>query len=333
MKQQILAVCDQEAAYAERFCDYVRKKGDYPFTAAAFTSVEKLTAYCRKEKVDVLLVSERMDTPSLREAVTGTVIILRSEAEETGEGESIYRYQSCETILRELMRQYAGHGPQTTGRVKRCGNIRMIGMYSPIHRCMQTTFAITMGEILAKKHKTLYLNFESFSGLEKRFGREFMTDMSDLIYYVTNAREALFYKLKGMTETIGNLDYIPPAFSCMDLARIVPEQWMAMFRELEYHTDYEYLILDLSENMQGLFDILRICERVYTLIRDDSMAQSKLYQYEKLLERADYEDVLQKTNHCKLPFIRQIPISAEQITHGELADYIRKLMREEGYGA
>ena len=153
---------------------------------------------------------------------------------------------------------------------------------------------MTLGEILARNHRTLYLNFESFSGFTKTSAAKFMTDMSDLIYYVTNAREALIYKLKGMTGTIQKLDYLPPAFSCMDLARITLEQWMLMFQELEKHTDYEYLILDLSEQIQGLFDILRMCERVFTLVREDSAALSKVYHYEKLLERADYEDSFEK---------------------------------------
>ena len=197
-----------------------------------------------------------------------------------------------------------------------------------MHRCLQTSFAIALGEILAKEHKTLYLNFESFSGLGIRLNREFMTDMSDLMYYVSNAREAL----KERTETLQNLDYIPPVFSCMDLARITPEQWSDVFWELERQGGYEYLILDLSEGMQGLFKILRMCRKIFTLVREDSAARAKLCHYKRLLERAEYEDILKKTRKCKLPLIRNLPPDLGELPYGELAGYARKMVREEIYG-
>lgn len=332
MRKKMLAVCDTEAEYTRRFCDYVSKKGGYPFEVAAFTSKEKLCRFCEEENVDILLVSESVYDLSLKEIVKGDVILLSDEENREEGAEHIYKYQPCETVLREVMCYYAKRRPEALLEAARYGRMRMIGLYTPVHRCMQTTFAVTLGEILAKEHKVLYLNFESFSGLEKRLDREFMTDMSDLIYYVSNAREALFYKLKGMVETIQNLDYIPPVFSYMDLGRILPEQWFAMLKELEKLTDYEYLILDLSDSMQGLFDILRMCEKVFTLVREDDAALSKLYQYEKLLERADYADVLEKTSRYKLPLIRNVPFDISQLTYGELADYVRKLVKEEFYG-
>jgi len=329
LKKQILAVCDTEADYARRFCEYVSKKKDYPFEAAAFSSKEKLQAFCREERVDVLLVSEKVYEPSMGEMVKGDVLILREEEGEEEGKESIYKYQPCEDVLREMMLHYAGRGPQAAARTARESSVRMIGIYTPVHRCMQTTFAITLGEILAKKHKVLYLNFESFSGLDKRLDREFKTDMSDLMYYVSNAREVLFYKLKGMIDTIRNLDYIPPAFSYMDLARVLPEQWFLLFQELEKNTSYEYLILDLSENMQGLFDILQMCEKVFTLVKEDRAAMAKLYQYERLLDRTDYGDILKRTRRCKLPLIRHIPWEPEQLTYGELAEYVKRMVSEE----
>lgn len=331
MKKQILAVCDPETEYTRRFCDYTGKKGEYPFEAAAFTSVERLEKFCEEEPVSTLLIAENLYEPSLKEKIKGEIFILSEE--ETEEEGKIYRYQPCSVILCKLISCCCKGEAKIQSVNRRCSGLHMIGLFTPVHRCMQTGFAMTLGEILARNHRTLYLNFESFSGFTKRLDREFMTDMSDLIYYVTNAREALIYKLKGMTGTIQKLDYLPPAFSCMDLARITLEQWILMFQELETHTDYEYLILDLSEQIQGLFDILRMCEKVFTLVREDSAALSKVYHYEKLLERADYEDVLKKTCRYKLPFIRNLSFDVQDLTYGELAEYVRRLVKEEIYGS
>lgn len=334
MKKKIFAVCDTETDYAKRFCEYVTGKNAYPFEAAAFTSAQKLKEFCKSRDVEVVLISESIYDMSLQEIVKGEVLVLKEEEGERTAGSGIYKYQSCEKIMQEVMRCCAGKGLQADSffGTKRKNNLQIIGLYTPIHRCMQTSFAITLGEILAKEHSVLYLNFESFSGLEKQLNREFMTDMSDLIYYVTNAREALVYKLKGMTEKLQNLDYIPPVFSYMDLARITQEQWFLLLEEIERLTDYEYIILDLSENVQGLFEILRSCNKVFTLFREDSAALAKMYQYERLLLRADYEDVLEKSKKYKLPFLKNISFDPLKLTHGELADYMKRIIKEELYG-
>ncbi len=329
-RKQILAVCDPEAEYTSRFCDYISKKESCPFEMAAFTSRETLERFCREEEVTVALIAEKMYDSVLEERIKGTLLILSEEKD--GEDEKkIWKYQPCEEIFRSMMRCLEGNGEDVLQKKKRPGRMHLIGLFTPVHRCMQTGFALTLGEVLAREHKTLYLNFESFSGLSRRLDREFMTDMSDLIYYITNAREALFYKLKGMTETIRHLDYIPPVFSCMDLARITVKQWFLMLEELEQYTEYEYLILDLSEQIQGLFDILRSCEKIFTLTRGDHAASAKLSQYEKLLERAEYEDVLEKTCKYRLPFIRNVSLDPEMLTHGELAEHVKKLVKENLY--
>lgn len=332
MKKQILAVCDTEAEYTRRFCNYVSKKTEYPFEVAAFTSREKLRQFCGEEDVDILLISESAYDLSLREVTKGEIVILSNEEGKEQKEQSVYKYQSCETVLKEVMGFYTGKNPESTANRVRNGNLQIIGLFTPVHRCLQTTFAMTLGEVLAKQYKVLYLNFESFSGLERRLNREFMADMSDLIYYISNAREALFYKLKSITETVQRMDYIPPAFSYMDINRVTLQQWILLFQELERLTSYDYLILDLSDNIQGLFDILRMCRKVFTMVREDDMARWKLYQYEKLLERTDYQDVWKKTRQCRLPLIRNISFDMQQLTYGELADYVKKLVKEELYG-
>ena len=331
LKKQILAVCDTEAEYTRRFCHYVESRGPYPFEIAAFTSKEKLKEFCGKQEVPVLLISESDYDLSLEPLVSGQIVVLsENRPDKDTEQEQIYKYQPCENIIREVMSYYVRQNADAPALL-RTSSMKLIGLYSPVHRCFQTTFALTMGQILARKYKVLYLNFESYSGLQNRLNREFMTDMSDLIYYVTNARETLYYKLKEMTETIQGLDYIPPAFSYMDLNRITSEQWFAMFAELEKYTSYDYLILDLSDNMQGLFDILRMCYKVFTLMPEDGMALAKQEQYETLLERTRYSDILEKTCRLKMPHVRNIPLNLEQLTYSELAGYIRKIVREELY--
>jgi len=71
------------------------------------------------------------------------------------------------------------HTPLRTGLKK----MQIIGVYTPIGRCLQTTFSLTLGQMLAKHYKTLYLNFEIYSGFARMMSRNFNSDIADLMYY------------------------------------------------------------------------------------------------------------------------------------------------------
>ena len=87
--------------------------------------------------------------------------------------------------------------------------------------------------------------------------------------------------------------------------------------------------MDLSESIQGTFEILCLCDRIYTIIQEEERARAKLAQYEEILRAYEYEEVLEKTKKEILPQFAQLPERIEQYTVGELARYIRKLIRED----
>ena len=54
-------------------------------------------------------------------------------------------------------------------------------------------------------------------------------------------------------------------------------------------------MLDLGEGVQGLFDILRQCDTIYTPFVEQEGARAKLRQYTDNLCRLGYEEVLEHT--------------------------------------
>ena len=93
--------------------------------------------------------------------------------------------------------------------------------------------------------------------------------------------------------------------------------------------EYDYIILDLTNYVQGLYQILRQCSHVYTITRNDGMALAKIAHYENVLKELAYEDVLEKTRKCSFPIYRQLPVATEDLLYCELADYARKILRED----
>lgn len=152
-------------------------------------------------------------------------------------------------------------------------------------------------------------------------------DVADLLYFLGGEQEKFHLRLQTMIQHKGKLDYIPPMKSGQNLLSVTGGEWLHLLQKIGELGMYEYVVLDLSESMQGLFDILRICVKVFTLTKKDHISQSKLVQYEHLLTLYEYEDVLQKTQKCSLPRIRRVPEELEEYTRGQLAEYVEKEMK------
>ena len=295
-----------------------------------FTERGAWEQFAGQNEATVLLVSQPLYERYGGEWEAGRRIIL-SEGRDGPPGEQwIDKYQSVEAVVRKVLELASDAGllPPAARAGGREG-MKLIGVYSPVGRCLQTTFSFTLGQLLARKHRVLYLNFECFSGFGKMLRKEFQADLSDLIYFLHNRDGRFPYRLESMTQKLNGLDYIPPAFSCLDLQRVEKEEWLALLDELGQSGLYEYVILDLSEVINGLFDILRLCSRVYTIVRDDGFAAAKQEQYEALRTCLDHEDILENTKKCRLPLFRQLPQGLEGLTRGELADLVRGLIEED----
>ena len=54
-------------------------------------------------------------------------------------------------------------------------------------------------------------------------------------------------------------------------------------------------------------------------------------QYETMIHMMNYEDIALKTKKWMLPEFYRLPAGLEQLTHGEMASYVRKIIEEEIY--
>ena len=335
LDKRILAIFDGEESYVYRLMDFISNKEDIPFEVHVFTREDKFFPYAEKEEIECLLISENAYQKKIEKLKIPHIIILRENGNILNKTLChINKYQSGENIIREVMEYYTQKA-QDAGTVLRTGsrNMSIIGVYTPVGRCLQTTFSLTLGQMLARHYKTLYLNFEAYSGLGRMLNREFKSDISDLAYYFSCAREKLFYQMKSMIETVGGLDFIPPADVYQSLGGIRGTGWVDLFREIEKVTEYEFLILDLSDSLLDLWEVLKNCDHIYTIVREDPLATAKIEQYEKALESMQYGDIASKTRKWELPVFRKLPLQFEELTYGDLAGYIKKEVFPDLFGA
>lgn len=328
-RNPVLVLCDREEEYAQLMTEFMQNRRELPWNIHTYTDVEKLLQEERDCCIDVMVVSERTYQDKLEGLnPLRTVILSEGGLRRWDEFVNVDKYQQAQQVLQSILEVYLEIADIAFPRIQRHGNTRFIGIYSPVRRCLQTTFALTAGQMLAEKYRVLYLNFEHYAGISELAAQTGARDLADLLYFIMAEQDKFRLRMQTIVRHRGSLDYIPPMKSGQNLVLVTPQEWMRLLGRLEESGEYDYVIMDLSESMQGLFDILRICVKVFTLTKEDRIAQGKLAEYEHLLAAYSYEDVLQKTFRCTLPRVRKIPEESQQYTRGELADYVRGVLQE-----
>ncbi|MDR0949008.1 MAG: hypothetical protein LBM69_05795 [Lachnospiraceae bacterium] len=333
-KKDTLVLCDHEADYVTQMAQYMKAHQEIPFDIRTYTNVKALLEAGKEEEFDLLIVAENAYSEEVNHLSAKQTILL-NESGKIGENTliNVDKYQRADTVCREIYAAYLE--AQKDGMVRRLtipktqkNEIQIIGMYSPIRRCLQTSFALTLGQMLAQKHKTIYLNFEHYAGITEILPDIQTKDLSDLLYIMNTGEDKFRLWMPMIVKQKGELHYIPPMRAGDSLQSVTAQEWIHFIMRISAIGEYEYIILDLTENMQGLYDILRFCKMIFTLTKDDPIAQSKIVQYEHILQFFQYEDVLNKTHRLHLPLFHHLPEQIEQYTKSELANYIRSILKE-----
>lgn len=335
----ILAIFDSEKSYVKKLAAFLESRTQMPFCILAFDNLEKLVHFFSDSRAAVLLVNEKEWQPSIGN-LANQVILLTEERKgeklesDLGEYElpAVCKYQSAEAIAKKvlgicavvrtpILSLYPEECPQKT-------KAEIIGVYTPVGRSLQTSFAMVYSCLRAKRKKTLYLNFEVFSGFGAWFEREYGTDLMDLMYFLDGPRDKFLLKLAGMTEKFGGFDYVPPAISYEDFMVVKAEDWVRLIKTIGEESDYEVIVLDLGSQVQGLFDILSLCSKVYTITKPDGIALAKVTAFEEALKMSQKEEILHKIVKCRLPVFKEIPQKAQELGYSQLADYMKNKLGE-----
>ena len=336
MKKNIFAVCDLEVDYALNFMDYLNQKKNIPFEIQAFTTVESLIAYGKRTHIELLLISGKAMCRQIREMDIGKIVILSEGVHppELDQYPSVYKYQSSSEVIREVMACYGAEKavePVPFPVLKKTTEI--YGVYSPIGRCLKTSFALTLGQVLAREKAVLYLNLEEYSGFDELMGKSFAHNLSDLLYYVRQDNQNLIHRMNGMVETVNNLDYIPPVQTPGDIRGTCWRDWERLIQEIAAHSSYEVLILDMGSGIDDTFQMLDMCTRIYMPVLTDVVSVSKLAQFENLIRIWDFSQILAKTVRVRPPFhMGNGPAEnyVEGLLWSELGDYVREVLRKDG---
>ena len=331
-EKKILVLCDSDEIYVSRLAEYLVDKEDFPFSLWYYTTTYELLDFLRDNTIDVLVISEGIFKELDYEKRAGTVLVISNYPEPVKENRDgitrVCRYQSTEELLRTIY-LYSNTSPPVHPTVINRLSGSLIGFYSPIGRCLQTTLALTYGQLLARKSRVLYLGFEACHPYLRQ-DSELSYNLSDFLCLYHNSAEHFAERFQNMLQHLNQMDYIAPVNAHMDIISITGEDWTRFLQSIMELALYDYLILDLKTEVQGLHEILFSCDSIYCIGTEDALSVQKLKQYDEMLHYLGEDRLRERITRLTLPQYKKLPLRAEELPYSEIATEAMKLCKEDG---
>lgn len=326
----MIAICDKETIFVQILAEYLRRKYRTGLKIEAFDSVDKLVTAAGEKSIGLCLIGEGLaDSFQLQTLVERCEQLLFLSGKRRKD--MVFKYQSVERVVGDLLKLCAEKEIcifEERQYFTRKKDIRIIAFYTPSRHRLQSTIALTMGQMLAREKRVLYLNLEPYSGFEYLLQRTYEHDLMDVLFFLKEEREKFRVRMESMLERVGALDYVPPIFCFPEMEEVDSMLWQQLLQRIVEEMDYEVVLLDLTECTRGLFSLLEVCDEIYTCLPEDELSLARENQYERMLYHMKKEFLLERTKKSIIPIFQDIPPTAAMSTHGELVQYIRELWKQ-----
>ncbi len=322
--EKILALYDNDQHYSERLGRFLESRSELPFRVCRFQDPEKLRQFSDRHGIDVLLSDEHCAREARDFCSPREVICLRENGGTDPEDGSIYKFQSGEGILRELLKHYAA-----TPVPERQGRARLYLIFSPLGRIGKSCFALTLARLLARECPTLYLSLEENAAFAANQTLRHSGTLSEALYYhkqnmLDTARlQSLLYDAEG-------LSYIPPVRNPEDLSALSQGELSSFVDILRSSTAFNALVVDTDSLISRAAPLFPLAEKILIPVREDSASRQKLARFEEFLSHARLLKEPERMIRLLLPQDDGISDAAALLTSlrpGALTDYARAVLQ------
>ncbi|WP_124068340.1 hypothetical protein [Clostridium sp. E02] len=331
MTKKVMAVYDEDPLYTERFAEYVTLKKLVPFSVMAFIDFNELVTYGMNHEIELLLLSSSISWEQIQKIGAGKVVLLSDGTVPIQTPcKAVYKYQNTDGILREIMAEYR-IDREETGYLLAEKKGKIMGVYSPINRCLKTSFSLAAGQILSRDKKVLYLNLEDYSGFGRLIGETYKGGLSDLLY--DYSQEGFdFRRLGSVVYTWGELDYVPPVRYPEDLLMVTAKDMADLISHLSRESIYQIILMDLGQYGKKAAELLEVCDHVYMPVKDDFVSMAKVDEFEDYLTTSGHQSLKDRIQKIKLPYhctFGRKESYLEQLLWSELGDCTRQIIRNQ----
>jgi hypothetical protein len=302
----ILAIFDEEAEYANRLMDYIKRKQVKPLQVRVFTNSSSLKEFAGQNPIHILLLNENLLVEEYKQDTIKNICLLAETTNPPGDNRYpfIYKYQSADCILKELFAYFPlTKNPERANNYSE-GNIKLICVCSLGEEVLRQLFSYSLAKQYSTLRKTLYINFNALQVISRLSGDRTDNDLSEFIYYLKQNNPNLISKMEDSITAKDTLNYMEGVSYGPDLFELTEEDVAVWLKALMINTEYDVILFDVGCYFQAALELLRNSSQVLWLMGDSNWEQLKYDAFHEQLEWSGNREILQK--------ITVVPISNEE---------------------
>lgn len=327
--QHILAFFDEDQIYSDRFKKFASAHSNCPFTVYSFHDYKALEHFSQDHPIELLVGSEikvsdhdqgahtpggpesteaSFDNPLYRIPARSLIRLSESPPKpysgsatqsSVHRNHEIYKYQSGESILREILSVY---GKREESPIEYNGELaKLYLVYSPIGRSGKTTFARSLTKALTKDCNPLYITLEEVSDLETFHGDALFHDTLSEAFYFFKEGKLTKSRFQDLICHSKDYDHLLPVRTPEDLTTLDSGELIDFIQHIRSVSEKDAIILDSDSILSRIEGLLPYASRIFMPITEDSSSNLKLGLLESHLSRSQSPEVLNHITKLIVP--------------------------------
>lgn len=328
-----LAVILSEYEYSTRLSEYLINRIDQEYMVIVYSQIEKIVKDISDGKIAILLTDEEMyesiiqcehaleDSKNaiINKNIEKVICLSEEKVKENSEGQItyVYKYLPVSKIVADeslLLKKNKEISTNTSN---------LTGIYSPIGGIGVSSFSILYAKLAGRGKSVLFITLEPYSAVNEELSLEDKNTLSELIYEFTSQSAVNIEKYIQNTEDI---NVISPIKSVKELFSIHEDIWIDFIKYLTSIKDYEEVIIEFSDAVEGLNSILGICDKLLVPYRRGRIYGTKIDLFKKELEKEIPDSYLkEKIKYVEVPTLTDQEDSYENIDTSILGRWLERL--------
>ncbi|WP_026524477.1 hypothetical protein [Butyrivibrio sp. MB2005] len=297
--KNILVICDPDKRYCKRMDSFLRGSLSIPFEIFSFTGSEQLKDFSYKKET-LLVISEKLFNKNAVDGYKNILVlderdaVLSESDTDFGKPEDVNirhtsKYQSSEKVADSILSMCLEMPELLPGgmAVTATTHVKLIAFYTPVRSIDQSRAAFDLACKLSEHENVLFICNDSLCSLPEIRSEEPCENICDLMYYAQCDEERLSIYLERIRKRYKKLCYLPCNNSAV--RDFCGKEYIKLIELIRKTAGYDYIVLDFSESISGLMDVLKTSDKIVVLGAKDAEARERIRKFR--MELSEHEDM------------------------------------------
>lgn len=278
--------------------EYLKRKKKVMVQARVFSDLNNMNMFLEHNTLDILLIEESLYPLQERDYSNIRIIVLAENKDRKMGILSIFKYQSGESIIAELINIC----PELRdGEVNQnIQAMKLFSIYSLGSGGVGEIFSYFLAREYGNQGKVLFINLEPFTGLKQTKVSDAYKGMSDVIYYVNEKVDNLKEKLELIIKSTDNIDLILEVIFSTDLYDLNLEGIKILLTTIRDYQKYKYCIINTGYISSAVIELFKQSSKIYIITDKEDVTHRRKDNLVRQLAWAGFDEILKNLHQICL---------------------------------